>query len=342
MVNVLGKLAVLPLALAASMVAAEPSITTTKSRVFSGQISPSCTFSQAKLPANTIVLAAGSYGGKPLDMPIENISGHQPSGLDIEVHADKPVALMLFAYEPTLWNIFWTKGTKIAAVYVSGYHSQFVAGLPKNVPVINSSMANKGECGYNYDSNNLAWLNPKAQELFKLDVTRVYNKHKDGIIAINEASKPPKGALITDPSTPPESFRLTGVPLAGEAGLNQAIEQGVLRKTTPEDVAQARAYYQARAEAKKKANPTSALPPVAGAEPKDRALKPDGMPSLGPNTYTVIGPFTYPAGLYGGHSQTFLVLKGVPKPQGNQGHSTTYDLNNPIEPCLGTLCNLGR
>ena len=35
-----------------------------------------------------------------------------------------PVVLMLGSYEPTVWNIGWSPGTRILAVLVSGYHAQ--------------------------------------------------------------------------------------------------------------------------------------------------------------------------------------------------------------------------
>jgi hypothetical protein len=51
----------------------------------------------------------------------------------------------------------------------------------------------------------------------------------------------------------------------------------------------------------------------------------------------VLKPFTYPAGLYGGNSATFLIPKGVPKPKGNSGHSSVYDFNTLN--CQGALCS---
>jgi hypothetical protein len=37
--------------------------------------------------------------------------------------------------------------------------------------------------------------------------------------------------------------------------------------------------------------------------------------------YVVRQKIRFPAGLYGGHSATFLVMKGAPYPEGDPGHS---------------------
>ncbi len=55
------------------------------------------------------------------------------------------------------------------------------------------------------------------------------------------------------------------------------------------------------------------------------------------NAYVVLKPFTYPAGLYGGNSATFLIPKGVLKPAGNPGHSAVFDFNTLN--CQGPLCS---
>jgi hypothetical protein len=54
------------------------------------------------------------------------------------------------------------------------------------------------------------------------------------------------------------------------------------------------------------------------------------------NAYVVLGPFRLPEGLYGAHSATFFVPKGVPRPTGNLGHSVLYDFNTLT--CAGVLC----
>ena len=74
-------------------------------------------------------MAAGSYSGRLVPFQIDQ-SGHQATQFDIGVHADKPVALLLSAYAPTIWSLGWTQNTRIVAVFATGYHCQAVAGLP--------------------------------------------------------------------------------------------------------------------------------------------------------------------------------------------------------------------
>jgi hypothetical protein len=50
----------------------------------------------------------------------------------------------------------------------------------------------------------------------------------------------------------------------------------------------------------------------------------------------VLKPMQFPAGLYGAHSATFFVPKGVPLPTGNAGHSAVLDFNTMN--CGGPLC----
>jgi hypothetical protein len=50
----------------------------------------------------------------------------------------------------------------------------------------------------------------------------------------------------------------------------------------------------------------------------------------------VLKPFRLPPGLYGAHSATFFVPKGVPRPTGELGHSVLYDFNTLT--CAGTFC----
>lgn len=81
-----------------------------------------CKFSNLKLPADHAVFAAGAYAGRSTGFQIDQ-SGHEATQIDVAVHSPgKPVVLMLGAYEPNIWNIGWSEGTRILAVLASGYH----------------------------------------------------------------------------------------------------------------------------------------------------------------------------------------------------------------------------
>jgi hypothetical protein len=282
-----------------------------------------CGFADLQLPGDFAIFASGNYGGKPSGFQIDQ-SGHEATRMDVRVNkTDKPVVLMLGAYEPTIWNMSWSAGTRILAVLVSGYHRQAVAGLDPNVPVLNSSYDNKGSCGYFYVSErNLEKLNPLSQRVFGRDVDLVYLAEKgDALIG------DPPGAgerWQTSTALTVESFYDRTAPIAGPAGLEDAARRGLLRPATRDD---AQAWVDAVAAA---TPPSQQLPQIAGKGPSRQP-----MPSLF-RAYVVLKPFTFPAGLYGGNSATFYIPKGVPKPTGNSGHSTVYDFNTVA--CTGAGC----
>ncbi len=283
---------------------------------------PACGFSELRLPTDFSVFAAGAYSGRKISFQIDQ-SGHEGTQIDVAVNSpDKPVVLMLGAYEPTIWNIGWSKGTNILAVLVSGYHRQAVAGLEKNVPQLNSSYDNRGPCGYFYVTNdNLSALNPMAKRVFGRPVEMVFPAEKGRVVVGEPLQNDTK--LVTSSETTPASFYDKHAPIAGPAGLEDDVRKGLLRKAT---VADADAW----ADAVIQNSPQRDIPPVAG----KGIPKPPRPPVY--NAYVVLKSFTYPAGLYGGNSATFLIPRGIPRPDGNAGHSAVYDFNTLN--CQGPLC----
>lgn len=284
---------------------------------------PVCGFADLKLPEQFSVFAAGAYSGRKIAFQIDQ-SGHEGTQIDVAVNSPgRPVVLMLGAYEPTIWNIGRSPRTQIAAVLVGGYHRQAVAGLEQSTPLLNSSYDNKGPCGYFYVTpDNLAPLNPLSERVFGRGVDMVYPA-TNGKVMIGE----PLAAgvtLVTSGAITPESFHDRTAPIAGPAGLEDAVRKGLLRKATAADA-------EAWSDAVLQNTPNRDLPPVAG-----QGVPRPPKPSLF-NAYVVLKPFTYPSGLYGGNSATFLIPKGVPKPEGNSGHSSIYDFN--ALKCQGPLCS---
>jgi hypothetical protein len=284
---------------------------------------PICGFPELKLPPDFSIFAAGAYSGRTISYQIDQ-SGHEGTQIDVAVNnPDKPVVLMLGAYEPTIWNIGWSKETKILAVLVGGYHRQAVAGLDKGIPLLVSSYDNKGPCGFFYITpDNLAPLNPLSKRVFGRPVDMVYPATK-GKVDVG-MPMPAGGTLVRSADITPESFYDKNAPIAGPAGLEDAVRKGLLRKATASDA-------EAWAEAVSQNSPQRDIPPVAG----QGVPKPPKPPIY--NGYVVLKPFTYPSGLYGGNSATFLIPKGVPKPVGNPGHSAVYDFNTLK--CQGAVCS---
>jgi len=282
-----------------------------------------CAFQGLSLPPKFAVYAAGAYAGRRLDYQIDK-SGHPATQIDVSVsNDDMPVVLMLGAYEPTVWNIGWSPRTQIVAVLVSGYHRQAIAGLPAAVPRINSSYDNKGPCGYFYVAENeLTKLNPLARQLFGRPVTRAYIA-KDGVVAVGNGGR---SGLVTDAAQPPGAFRDPDMPLAGEAGLREAVSKGLLREAYESDM---RAWQSAYDAARLRDTP-----PVSGAAPSRMS---GGSPY---NTYVVVRPMRVPAGLHGAHAATFIVPRGVQRPTGDLGHSRILDWNTMT--CVGAICRMGE
>jgi hypothetical protein len=261
--------------------------------------------------------AAGAYSGRKLGMQIDQ-SGNGAGRIDVGVNRPgEAVALMLGSYDPTVWHIGWTSGTRIVAVLVGGYHKQVVTGLPKGVPLIVSTYDNKGPCGYFYVTADKApTLNPIARRAFGRGIDMLYPAAQ-GSVLVGAAA----GGMITDASArDDDAFRIAESMAAGEAGLAYAVSRGWLREAMQSD---ADAWIAARA-----SRPQADVPPIAGGALPGRMTVHNG--------YVVLKPFRLPEGLYGAHSATFFVPRGVARPTGNLGHSVLYDFNTLT--CAGTFC----
>ena len=283
-----------------------------------------CEFPALAAAGTFRLYAAGAYSGRRLGYQIDR-SGHEATTVDVLVNSPgMPVALMLGNYEPTVWNLGWSEGTQIAAVLVGGYHAQVVTGLPADVPLIVSTYDNRGRCGhFHVSADKPASLNPLARRVFGRPIDMLYPVH-EGKVVVGEA--PGAGAkLLTDAAArPASSFRLPESLAAGEAGLDYAVRQGWLRPATRAD---GDAWLAAQA-----ARPRADEPPVAGGR------RPASMNVH--NGYVVLAAFELPPGLYGAHSATFFVPRGIQRPTGNPGHSAIYDFNTLT--CHGAVCGLGE
>jgi len=181
---------------------------------------PACGFSNLEFPSDFAVFAAGAYSGRKLSFRIDE-SRHRATQIDVAVNSpSKPVALMLGAYEPTIWNIGWSEGTEILAVLVSGYHRQVVAGLAEDVPQINSSYDNRGPCGYFYvNTKDLSALNPMATRVFGRTIEMVFPAERGQVVVGDPLLH--NTELITAPEVPPESFYDNNAPSRTFPGWNR-------------------------------------------------------------------------------------------------------------------------
>jgi hypothetical protein len=288
-----------------------------------------CAFPGIQFPDDMVVLGAGGYKGR--DTTYQMIgSKNVATQVDVAVnYNEKPVALFLGAYDSTIWNIGWTEGTNIVAVFVYGYHRQQVAGLKAGTPTLISTSEENGPCRTTVANfNNGTNTNPKfaeteqklANTIFIRPITEIFSVSEDneGKVVVGKPFTASE-KLWTSNHTPPESFFDMKAPLVRQAGLNQAIELGVLRRATLNDASEWIGTLKKKYELQNR--PPPAIPPDLN------------------NAYVVLKKFTYPAGLHGGHSATFYIPVGVPLPSGDYGHSKVYDFNSITLECrAGSSC----
>lgn len=286
--------------------------------------SGACQLPGFSMPANARIYAAGAYAGAPTNFQIDG-SGHEATTIKVAVNETAaPVVLMLGAYEPTVWSVGWTHGTRIVGVLVTGYHHQQITGLAPKVPVLVSTYENRGPCGYAYvGGDGSSKLNDVARKAFGRAVDTAFAA-RNGQVLVGAPGD--TGSLVTDASARDAAdFRRKDAPLAGEAGLDAAVAAGVLRPATQRDAEEWERVRRAHA------GPDD-VPPIVGA--------PERTVSVPHNGYVVLKPFQIPAGLYGAHSATFMVARGVTMPTGNPGHSRVLDFNTGQ--CSGLTCGFDR
>ncbi|MDR0997105.1 MAG: hypothetical protein LBL69_05535 [Zoogloeaceae bacterium] len=262
----------------------------------------------ADLPSDLQVYAVGAYSGLPRHVLIARTDTHGAGEIEVFVNQpEHPVALLLTAYEPTVWRIRATPRTRLAAVQLSGYATQIVTGQPEATPV--QSRTGRYLLNNDYDPLQRKTLQTAAKAAFGQPPTTLYLPDPVTRRAFI-GPRLPLDAYAGKPLTAAD-FRLPDTPLTEKAGLDVAEAEGILRRPTPEEQ---KAWTQHFAD--KLAALSDDNPPIIGARP----------PSLRID-WVIQKPFTLPAGLYGGHSAKFLLLRGVPLPQGDLGHSCLIDLN---------------
>lgn len=284
-----------------------------------------CVFPVDGIPGNSIVLAAGAYGGKDTAYQIDD-SGHQATKMDVLVNkSNEPVLLLLGAYEPTIWSIGKSEDTNIAGVVVSGYHQQKILGLDQDVPVVNASRGNG--CSYFYVGNDeIDNVKAASQRYFGRDLSEMHLA-KNGLVQIGE--KLSESEIVTNKEKTIESLIDTTAPLAGELGIKDALEKGLIRDFSYHEV------EKFNAEIISGQRKTDGVKIYGG----DSASIVPGFMRYVSSGYLVLKPFQIPAGLYGANAVTFFVPKGVQAPTGNPGHSTIIDLEQ--KKCLsGPMCGM--
>jgi hypothetical protein len=253
------------------------------------------------------IIAIGHYQGLVHESIQLGDSGSEVKSSPVVVnHPQKPVVLILSAYDPTWWKVSLTPGTKLNGVILSGYHTQAVTGISRDVPLINAVYEGKGSCPYFMAYKPGKDLD-KAKERIKQITGHKLNRYMDE----PRGDRFLVGSDDYDPATliSSDDYIILDYPVkhglqAGLNGIEQLTREGRLREATDEDIM-----------LWKKA--------VSKHFPEHN---PEKMPYTFINwqSYVVLKPVTMPMGMYGAHSRSFLIPKGVPVPRDPGSHNTYY------------------
>jgi len=255
-----------------------------------------CKFKNIKFDKNLKVFAGGGGNGKNTHYNIDN-SNKGADLFDVVVNSPQDsVALFLWSQGPSIWNIKWTKGTKIEAVFATGTHSQIITGLPNSVPVkISTSSTNSGYCFIPYRGHNtLGKINILSEKIFNKKITMVYPIKNGNLFIGKKIHSDTK--LYTSKEISLESFYNKSLPRAGQAGIDDYIKEGKIRLAKDADY--------------------------------DEFERITGQKARRHRTYIILDKISIPSDLYGGHSVTFYIKGNVPYPDGKLGHSTLWDFHN--------------
>ena len=279
------------------------------------------------VPKEFRLFATSAYGGRATTYQIDQ-SGNAATEFDVAVHSPEfPVVVALASSDPTVWKIGWSAKTRIAAVVVSGSYRQIVLGMPKGTPVLVTS--GSGGCpafgnfldGGRVRDYELSKANEALRKIVGKSIDKVYPPKQRGLAVLGE---PGAGeSYVTSNDYQLSDFVKAGMPKAGRAGIEEALKLGVLRVATDADLRKARASVQA---SQRSADPRAA---------KQAEQFLDFEARLG-KVWVVQSAFAMPAGLYGSHSEVFLLPEGVPEPTGNPGHSTVVRIGS--NRCTGPAC----
>lgn len=262
-----------------------------------------------KLPDDFVVYAVGSYSGtKSLPQVQLDDSGHDVCQIDVVVNVpDRPIVLVLTAYDPTVWRVGRTKDTKIAGVLVGGYHGQILIGLERETPRAIGTYHGGGPFEYFYAykaSPELLEMDRRVKEMVGKSIERFINKATNGTFYVGTAPED-DGEILYVNDEIPKKFADASKPLAGRRGVEQLIKEGKLRRATQEDID---SWVAKASEEYKRLNPD---------------LRVEHRMRLG-RTLVVLDKLTLPNGMYGAHSAAFIVPSDVPFPDGPRCHNEFY------------------
>lgn len=206
-----------------------------------------CSFNDAKIPVpeNLAVYAIGAEKGKLIDI---TLSANRNAYLfDLYVNSpEKPVVLILWAYEGTFWKINISEGTELAGIIVGGFYTQIVTGVAGNTPTFLTYQAGQilstGPCkphrfNSNEESTYIAvksyaeWVLEKPVSHFQL-----VEHNETGIIHIG--TSPDKNTVFKTINDDAHSIGelYSSSRFYPEEDINSGIKEGLIRKATEAEI----------------------------------------------------------------------------------------------------------
>ncbi len=263
-----------------------------------------CTFPWRNLPSDTTVFAATrSGGGGGLGFPIDESGGEANIQELVVNQPGRRIALLLSFTGPTIWHVKWTKGTEIVAVWASGHDRQAVAGLPRSIPILETTKNTPAPCGwFAFYVQNFPLANQYSQKAFNRPVAQTVMLGPDNLIG----AKPLTGPLESSTDVTVQSLEHKAGWQFGSMALVKLERDGYVRKALRKELWEWQDAWAAKRD----------IPPV------DNPQRP-GQPTDQIEILVVQKTFPFPKNAHG----TFLVPKGMSRPTGDGGIAGIIDWN---------------
>lgn len=282
----------------------------------------SCVLPQP-IPSDVTVYAVGGDGGKKSEYAIDG-SGSSAIFVDVIVNQPgKKVALLLGAYNPTVWQIRTIADTKIAAILASGYRRQIIANADKSIPTLvyhaesdNDNHSNGQTCGGFYLSESkMNEINPISRKLFGKPVELMYlAKDNQVVIGDENFDKEKLVGEVVDIS----KLKVPGSSPAGEKGIEEGIKNGFLRLPNENDI---HIWNQEIKKLREKSMVLRGAPFIYKNE--DRLSFP-----MKNSLIVIKDNYIIPSDISIKDRPIFIVAKGVKLPKNNPSMIKIFDMNN--------------